>query len=64
MRKVSSNVVGGRWSVVGVLHFYRSVIGFCFRKWSVVGVLISIWLVVGGWWLVVGGWWSVVGGLW
>ena len=41
----------GRWSVsnvVGVLHFYWSVVGFYFREWSVVGVLISIWSVAHG----------------
>ena len=32
----------GRWSVVGVFHFYWSVVGFYFQKWSVVDVLKSV----------------------
>ena len=53
-----------QWSVrtvVGVLHFHWLVVGFYFRKWSVVTALISIRSVVSGLHVRSVGPWLVVG---
>ena len=59
-------MVGGQlvmWSVVGFCIFTGRWLVFIFEngRWSVVGVLISIWSVVGASWSVVCGLWSVAG---